>query len=84
MPKKKSILNLKFFETFSYLHTGSLEESSTLFLSHFPKFVVHNTENWRIETCEYIVIILATFRIHKWTDIHTFTSKVSKTLCYQV
>lgn len=27
-----------------YLHTGSLEESSILFLSHFPRFAVHNTE----------------------------------------
>lgn len=54
--RNNNILNLQFFKTFSYLHTGSLEESSTLFLSHFPKFVVHNTENWRIEACEYIVI----------------------------
>lgn len=27
-----------------YLHTGSLEESSILFLSHFPRSAVHNTE----------------------------------------
>lgn len=57
-------------ELFSYLHTGSLEESSTLFLSHFPEFVVHNTENWRTELCEYLVIGLGPFRAHKRTDTH--------------
>lgn len=45
-----------------YLHTGSLVVSSILFLSHFPRFAVHNTEIGEEQNVSTITVGLPNFQ----------------------